>query len=81
MPSTLGKYILGKTLGSGASCKVKIGKSSDGKFYAVKIIKKDDELKEFIDAEVSTLRKLHHENIVILIDMGYDTLKKDKGSK
>jgi len=40
--STLGKYTLGKTIGSGVSCKVKIGRTSNGQRYAVKIINKGD---------------------------------------
>lgn len=40
--STLGKYTLGRTIGSGVSCKVKIGRTSNGQRYAVKIIKKGD---------------------------------------
>ena len=38
MPNTLDeKYILGKTLGRGVSCKVKLAKDIEGKRYAIKI--------------------------------------------
>jgi hypothetical protein len=50
--STLGKYCLGKTLGSGVSCKVKLAKTSDGKKYAVKILNNDPVFTELIEAEV-----------------------------
>jgi len=79
--TTLGKYSLGKTLGSGVSCKVKVAKAPNGNKYAVKILKGDDVFKELIAAEVDVLRKLHHEHIVNFIEMGKDTLKNEKKAK
>ena len=38
MPITLNQYTLGRTLGSGVSCKVKLAKDSSNARYAVKII-------------------------------------------
>ena len=70
--TTLGKYALGRTLGSGVSCKVKIGKGKDGKKYAVKILNSDEQFKELVKAEVDVLRKLHHDNIVNFVEMGAD---------
>ena len=42
MPTTLGKYTLGRSLGEGASSKVKLAKDDTGARYAVKILRKDD---------------------------------------
>jgi serine/threonine protein kinase len=67
MPGSIGKYQIGRTLGSGASCKVKLGvDSTTGKKVAVKIIKEDmDEAdKALIKAEVEALQNLKHINIV-----------------
>jgi len=52
MPSLLGKYILTKTLGSGANSKVKLGKDKlTGHYYAVKILQKGNPNmdKKFLD--------------------------------
>lgn len=77
MPQTLGKYHLGRTIGSGASCKVKIARTDDdNKRYAVKILKADQRLERFIKNEVEILRKLSHPNIVNFVEMGNDTLRK-----
>jgi len=38
MPTTLNQYTLGRTLGSGVSCKVKLAKDSSNSRYAIKII-------------------------------------------
>ena len=77
MPSTLGKYSLGRTIGSGASCKVKIGETNtDSKRYAIKILKSDERLEQFIKNEVEILRKLSHPNIVNFVEMNNDTMRK-----
>lgn len=72
----LGKYALGRTLGSGVSCKVKIGKNKNGQKYAVKILHADEQFKELVKAEVDVLKKLHHDHIVNFVEMGSDQLKK-----
>ena len=74
--TTLGKYALGRTLGSGCSCKVKVGKAKTGQKYAVKILNNDEQFKELIKAECDTLRKLHHDHIVNFVEIGRDSLKK-----
>ena len=76
--STLGKNTLGRTLGSGVSCKVKVAKAQGCHKVAIKILKDDKELKDLIDTEVQVLRKLHHDNIVNFIEMGSDTLYRDQ---
>lgn len=78
--STLGKYQLGRTLGSGVSCKVKIAKTADGKKFAVKILHDDPVYKELIEAEVDTLQKLHHPHIVNFVERGSGPLKTLKAS-
>jgi len=44
---------------------------------AVKLLKDDDQFKELIMAEVNTLKKLHHENIVNFLEQGRDSIKKE----
>lgn len=72
----LGKYALGRTLGSGVSCKVKIAKAKNGNKYAIKILHADDQFKELVKSEVDVLRKLHHDHIVNFVEMGKDSIKK-----
>jgi hypothetical protein len=48
MPTTLGKYQLGKTLGSGVSCKVKLARDTANKRYAIKIIKSGEVFTELV---------------------------------
>lgn len=81
MITTLGKYTIGKTLGSGVSCKVKVGRGPNGTKYAIKLLKDDDAFKDLISTEVQILRKLHHDHIVNFIEMGNDLMKKEKKSK
>ena len=39
MTATIDEYILGKTLGEGATAKVKLGTTADGSEFALKIFK------------------------------------------
>jgi len=61
---------IGKTIGAGASCKVKLAKDSAGNEYAMKILKGNKRFKRFIQAEVETLSMIKHPNIVNLIEHG-----------
>ena len=70
MPNTIGKYTLGRTLGGGASCKVKLAKDERGDRYAIKILHEDGDEDELIEDEINTLKKLKHPNIVNLIEVG-----------
>jgi len=68
-----GKYTLGKVLGKGQYSKVRIGTDSIGNKYAIKIMERsntalDDRFLKLINAEVATLKKLAHPNIVNLKD-------------
>lgn len=68
---------MGRTLGSGVSCKVKLAKNTKtGAKVAIKILNGDAQFKELVKAEVDMLRKLNHANIVNFIEMGTSTLKK-----
>lgn len=82
MPTTLGKYVLGRTLGSGVSCKVKLAKDSSGQRYAIKIIHSDATFDELVEKECEALAQLQHRNIVRLVEVnqGQQTNPK-KGSK
>merc|ERR1711990_92759 len=70
MPTTLGKYTLGRTLGSGVSCKVKLAKDDSGTRYAVKILHQDEQFQELVETEVDTLTKVKYPNIVNLVEVG-----------
>jgi serine/threonine protein kinase len=80
MPTTLGKYQLGKTLGSGVSCKVKLAKDASGTRYAVKILHKDEQFQELIKTEVESLKNLKHPNIVNLVEVGHGVCENPKKS-
>lgn len=88
MPSQLGKYNLVRTLGSGANSKVKLGVDKEtGRYYAVKILKKNDprlndKFLELVMTEVHTMSQLSHPNIVNLIEYGKDAfVEKSDGTK
>lgn len=70
MPTRLDKYILGRELGSGVSCKVKLAKDDNDTRYAIKIIRKDQSFDELVQTEVDTLKVLSHPNIVKLFEVG-----------
>ena len=70
----IGKYEIGRTLGSGASCKVKLGLDTEtGRKVAVKIMNKDldrDTLK-LVMTEVEALKNIdHHVNVIQLHEFG-----------
>ena len=66
MPVVLnGEYELGRTLGRGVSCKVKIARDSRGQRYAIKIMNRHEQVSELTEAEFQVLSSIpHHENIV-----------------
>lgn len=70
----VGNYKLHKTLGEGASSKVKLGvNTTNGQQVAVKIMMpKDSATKYDIDREITILKRLKHPNIVQLLDVLYD---------
>lgn len=64
------KYELGRTLGQGASCKVKLARDAQGKRYAIKIMNNAAEFDECIESELQILQRLSHRNIVQLVEVG-----------
>ena len=69
----VGKYELGKTLGSGSFSKVKLGVDDQGRQYAVKIIEKEqlvrEHMEEQLKREISVMKMLNHPHIVRLYDV------------
>lgn len=69
----VGKYELGKTLGSGSFSKVKLGVDDAGRQYAVKIIEKEqlvrEHMEEQLKREISVMKLLKHPHCVQLFDV------------
>ena len=82
MPTHLNQYTLGRTLGSGVSCKVKLAKDAAGTRYAIKIIHSSETFEELIQTEVEALTQLQHVNIVRLVEVNQGMqVNPKKGSK
>ena len=83
MPTYLiDKYQLGRTLGSGVSCKVKLAKDKENNRYAVKIMNKDLDFEELMTTELQMLKQLSHPNIINFIEAGKGMQENQKkGSK
>jgi serine/threonine protein kinase len=64
------RYQLGRTLGSGVSCKVKLAKDDHNNRYAIKIFGKDVDFVELMSAELDTLKQCAHPNVIGLIESG-----------
>jgi serine/threonine protein kinase len=69
----VGKYELGRTLGSGSFSKVKLGIDDKGRQYAVKIIEKEqlvrEHMEEQLKREISVMKMLKHPHTVQLYDV------------
>ena len=63
------KYELGRTLGTGVSCKVKVARDTTGTRYAIKIFHDGADFQQCIDSELTVLRQLSHRNIVRLVEI------------
>lgn len=72
------RYQLGRTLGSGVSCKVKLAKDDSNNRYAVKIMSKDIDFAELMSAELDTLKQCTHPNVIGLIESGKGTQENSK---
>jgi len=86
MPGQIGKYRILRTLGSGASCKVKLGLDQEsGAKVAVKIlndsISEDPKMKELLMAEVKAMSALKHGHIVNQVEYDKGVYVKDSGKK
>eukprot|EP00759_Apiculatamorpha_spiralis_P008397 PhF_6_TR15428/c0_g2_i1/m.23936 len=70
MVKKVGKYELGKTLGTGNFSKVKVGIDDEDKNWAIKIIDKQllikEHMEEQLKREIAVMKLLKHENIVQL---------------
>ena len=87
MPTTLGKYVLLETLGSGANSKVKLAvDKGTNAHYAIKILKKgnpnlDHKFLELVMTEVKTLIELKHPNILNLIEYSKEGIVQHSSGK
>jgi len=78
--SYLDEFRIVRTLGTGYSAKVKLAETPDGKLVAIKRFKDKVVNIQSLRHELSILRKLHHENLVNLIDVRENaTYKKKSG--
>ena len=65
MPTILnGKYTLGRELGTGASCKVRLAKDQTNKRYAAKLFKSDFNFEKLMKTELATMKILKHPGII-----------------
>lgn len=79
MSKTIGRFKILRTLGTGASCKVKLGLDTEtGRKVAVKIINDnmDPKMKELVMTEVGAMAKIDHENVINQIEFGRGTYSK-----
>ena len=82
MPGTLSKYTIVKTIGTGASCKVKLGYITEtNQEVAIKIINDntDESLMKLIKIEIESMSKINHKNIIGQIDYGEAEYNKENG--
>jgi len=76
----LDKYLLGETLGKGATSKVKLGRDEvTGQEVALKILIDGSFNREDLRKEIDILKKLDHENVIRLFD-SYDNVA-DAGAR
>ena len=84
MTKTIGKYNILRTLGKGASCKVKLALDTEtGRNVAIKIINDnmDANLKKLVMVEVEAMAKLKNEHVINQLEFGTGTYKKDSSEK
>ena len=67
-----GQYQLGRTLGSGVSCKVKLAKDEQNNRFAIKLIKGSD-FSDLVQAELDVLKKVSHPHVVKMHEAGKGT--------
>lgn len=84
MPGKLGRFDILRTLGTGASCKVKLAMDTEtGRKVAVKIMNDniDPKMKELVMTEVKAMEPLKHLNIVSQIEYGNGVYEKPTKKK
>jgi serine/threonine protein kinase len=68
MPGTINQYEIRQTLGTGFSCKVKLGvDTTSGRKVAIKIIKEcaDEQLMELVRTECEAMQQIeYHKNVI-----------------
>ena len=82
MTGKIGKYEVIRTIGSGSSCKVKLGLDTEtGRNVAIKILLDniDEKTKELVMTEVQAMSVLEHENVIKQIEFGVGTYEKANG--
>jgi len=84
MPGKIGKIQILRTLGSGSSCKVKLGLDTEtGRKVAVKVLLDtiDEKTRELVMTEVEAMTVLNHENVIKQIEYGVGIYEKTSGKK
>jgi len=75
LPNMIGKYRIVRELGIGATSNVYLVTTPDGSVYALKRLRADRDTKisrKMFETEIALCGKLHHPNIVTLIESGVD---------
>jgi serine/threonine protein kinase len=75
IPNMIGKYRIVRELGTGATSNVYLVTTPEGAVYALKRLRADRDTKisrKMFETETALCGKLHHPNIVSLIDSGVD---------
>jgi len=83
MPGKIGKFEIQRTLGRGASCKVKLAFDTEmNRNVAVKIMNDniDDKARALLLNEVKALELINHTNVVNQISYGVGTYEKISGT-
>ena len=81
---TLGRFQILRTLGSGATSKVKLAVDTEtNQKVAIKILKQHwfNNARELINSEIEAMRSLQHDNIVQLVSYGEDKYQKKSGDR
>jgi serine/threonine protein kinase len=83
MPTYLAdKYQLGRELGCGGTCKVRLAKNAEGERVAAKIFKNGIYFDSQLQTELATMQKLKHPGVINVIEQGTGfQVNKRKGSK
>lgn len=84
MPGKIGRFNIGRTLGSGATCKAKLAVDTEtGRQVAVKILNGDmsENDKKMITDEVEALQAFKHKNVLTMFEVGHSMYEKKNKSK
>jgi serine/threonine protein kinase len=84
MPGTLGNFNVLRTLGKGASCKVKLAQDPEtGRKVAIKIMNDnmDPNMKQLVMTEVKAMDQLKHKHVINQVEYGTGIYKKPNKEK